>query len=207
MREGFRSIRGGPVFVFWLEAQLWFCTEPDHYSPKGIIMRTGILTLAGCGLVLLSTAHADEGNKGVKDAMVREIDLKGGILGKTTGVATKPTKIANAEQLAQAIPDQESRDRIAKQVDFDKEELLFFVWIGSTTDRLSFEVEKTKNGPVAVFSYKEGPGEDAPYPRFRLYAIAKNWRVDQAKQRTRGMCTESAYRLAYQKAWWKRTDP
>src|SRR5262245_38201288 len=111
--------------------------------PTSICLFLAVVALA------LSAAYADETNKEGKDGLVREIDLKGCILGKTTGVATKPTKIANAEQLAQAIPDKESRDRIAKQVDFDKEELLFFTWIGSATDRLSFKVEETKKGPVA----------------------------------------------------------
>src|SRR5262245_28906746 len=145
-------------------------------------MRTEMLALAAFGLVLLSAAYADETNKGGKDGVVREIDLKGYSRDKTTGVASKPTKIANAEELAKAIPDKEWRDRIAKQVDFDKEELLFFAWTGSAgTDELSFRVEETKKGPVAVFNYKKGRGEDFPRPIFRLYAIAKNWRVEKAK--------------------------
>jgi hypothetical protein len=145
-------------------------------------MRTEMLALAACGLVLLSAASAGETNKGGKDGVAREIDLKGYSRDKTTGVASKPTKIANAEELAKAIPDKEWRDRIAKQVDFDKEELLFFAWTGSAgTDELSFKVEETKKGPVVVFIYKQGRGEDFPRPIFRLYALAKNWRVESTK--------------------------
>ena len=131
----------------------------------------------------LSAAYADEANKEGKDRLVREIDLKGFTRTSTTGVASKPTKITNAEELAKAIPDadKEWRDRIAKQVDFDKEELLFFAWTGSGTDSLSFKVEETKRGPVAVFRYKQGLGDDIPRPRFRLYAIAKNWRIESTK--------------------------
>jgi len=145
-------------------------------------MRTEMLALAAFGLVLLSAAYADETSKGGKDAVVREIDLRGYSQGKTTGVATKPTKICNAEELAKVISDKEWRDRIAKQVDFDKEELLFFAWTGSPgTDALSFKVEETKNGPVVIFNYKQGKGEDFPRPIFRLYALAKNWRVESTK--------------------------
>lgn len=146
-------------------------------------MRTAMLALAlVCGLVLLSAAYADENNQGGKDGIVREIDLTGYSRDKATGVASKPTKITNAEELAKAIPDKAWRDRVAKQVDFDKEELLFFAWTGSAgTDHLSFKVEETKKGPVAVFSYRQGRGEDFPRPIFRLYALAKNWRVESTK--------------------------
>jgi len=145
-------------------------------------MRSEMLALAAFGLVLLPAAYADETNKGSKDGVVREIDLRGYSRDKTTGVATKPTKICSSEELAKAIPEKEWRDRIAKQVDFDKEELLFFSWTGSAgTDALTFKVEETKNGPIAVFSYKAGRGEDFPRPIFRLYALAKNWRVESTK--------------------------
>ena len=131
----------------------------------------------------LSAVNADETNKQGKDGLVRLIDLKGFTRHATAGVATKPTRITNAEELAKAFPDtdREWRDQIGKQVDFEKEELLFFAWTGSATDSLSFKVEQTRIGPVVVFSYKQGRGEDMPHPRFRLYAIAKNWRVESTK--------------------------
>jgi hypothetical protein len=124
------------------------------------------------------TISADEANKEGKGELVREIDLEGFTRTRTTGVASKPTKITNAEELAKAIPDTDKdwRDRIAKQVDFEKEELLFFAWTGSATDMLPFQVEETKKGPVVVFSCKQGRGDEMPRPGFRLYAIAKNWR-------------------------------
>jgi len=145
-------------------------------------MSAKMLALVAFGLVLLPAAYAGETNQGVKEGVVREIDLRGYSRDKTTGVASKPTKICNAEELAKAIPDKVWRDRIAKQVDFDKEELLFFSWTGSAgTDRLSFKVEEAKNGPVVVFNYKQGRGDDFPRPIFRLYALAKNWRVESTK--------------------------
>src|SRR5262245_45437517 len=140
------------------------------------------LFLAVAGLAL-PAASAEETNKKGKDAVVREIDLKGFTRAKTKGVASKPTKITNAEELAKAFPDGAKGwlDQIAKQVNFEKDELLFFAWTGSGTDTLSFKVEETRKGPVVVFSYKQGHGDDLPRPRFRLYAIAKNWRIDSTR--------------------------
>src|SRR4051794_38996552 len=83
--------------------------------------------------VALSGANAGEAKKEGKDGLVREIDLGGFSRRSTTGVPTKPTRITNAEELAKAIPDsdKEWRDRVVKQVDFEKEELFFFAWTGS----------------------------------------------------------------------------
>jgi hypothetical protein len=144
---------------------------------------TGIFCFLAVAALALSLASAGEANKNDKDAVVREIDLNGFTRDETKGVASKPAKITNAGELAKAFPDrgEEWLAKIARQVDFEKDELLFFAWTGSGTDKLSFKVEETKRGPVAVFSYKQGLGDDIPRPRFRLYAIAKNWRVESTK--------------------------
>jgi hypothetical protein len=144
---------------------------------------TGICCFLAAAALALSAASAEETNKKDKDAVVREIDLKGFTRTRTTGVATKPTRITNAEELAKAFPDTDKvwLKRIAKQVDFEKEELLFFAWKGSATDILSFKIDQTRQGPVAVFSYKQGFGDDVPRPQFRLYAIAKNWRIESTR--------------------------
>src|SRR3954452_18458820 len=104
---------------------------------------TGTCLFLAVAATSLSVASADVTNKKGKEAAVREIDLKGFTRAMTRGVATKPTRITNAEELAKAFPDtdQEWLDRIAKQVDFENDELLFFAWTGSNTDKLSFEVE------------------------------------------------------------------
>ncbi|HEY7308795.1 MAG TPA: hypothetical protein VH643_05450 [Gemmataceae bacterium] len=153
---------------------MWKAIAP---IPIGIYWFLAIVALA------LSVASAEATNKKDKDSVVREIDLKGFTRAKTRGVASKPTKITNAEELAKAFPDMDEKwlDRIANQVDFEKDELLFFAWTGSNTDRLSFKVEGTKKGPLVVFSYEQGRGDDMPSPKFRLFAIAKNWRVESTK--------------------------
>jgi hypothetical protein len=146
-------------------------------------IRTGTCWFLAVAALSLAVASAEETNKKDKDAVVREIDLNGFARAETSGVASKPAKITNVEELARAFPDRDGQwlDRITKQVDFEKDELLFFAWTGSSTDRLSFKVEETKKGPVVIFSYKRGLGDDIPRPRFRLYAIAKNWRIESTK--------------------------
>jgi hypothetical protein len=144
---------------------------------------TGICWFLAVAALALSVASAEGTDKNDRAAVVREIDLKGFTRTKTRGVATKPTRITNSEELANAFPDSDEEwlDRIAKQVDFEKEELLFFAWTGSATDTLSFEIEQTKRGSVVVFIYTQGQGEDIPRARFRLYASTKNWRVESVE--------------------------
>src|SRR5262249_50628251 len=139
---------------------------------------TGIISPLAVAALALPVAPAEGTNKKDKGAVVREIDLDGVSRTMTRGVATKPTRITNAEELARAFPDtdQEWLARIAKQIDFEKDELLFFAWKGSSTDGLSFKVEETRKGPVVVFTYERGRGEDMPNARFGLYAVARNWR-------------------------------
>src|SRR3954466_16129963 len=115
--------------------------------PAGICWSLAVAALA------LSVASAEETNKKGKGAAVREIDLKGFTRARTRGVASKPTRITNAEELAKAFPDtdEEWLDRDPKQVDFEKEELLFFAWTSSSFGGVSFKVEETRKGPVVVF--------------------------------------------------------
>ena len=67
-------------------------------------------------------------------------------------------------------------------MDFTKEQCLFFAWGGSQGDKLSFEVEQGKEGPVVVFSFSVGLPDNLR-PHYHLYAIPKNatWRVEDKK--------------------------
>jgi hypothetical protein len=153
---------------------MWKTIAP---SPTGICYFLALAALA------LSVASAEEPKKTNKDVAVREIDLNGFTRARTRGVATQPTRITNAEELAKAFPDSDEDwlNRIARQVEFAKDELLFFAWTGSSTDRLSFKVEETRKGPVVVFSYRQGLGDDIPRPKFRLFTVARNWRIESTK--------------------------
>jgi hypothetical protein len=158
----------------------WYWTEPGEYTLTARWQQDGPKegekgSDAGTEPIKLKVvAPASENLK--KDGLVREIGT-GYAPDKADGGPTKPTRITTADELAKAIPEKGARDLIAKQFDLDKEELLFFAWTGSNTDRLSFQVEQTETGPVAVFGFVKGRGEDRPRPKCRLFAVAKNWCV------------------------------
>jgi hypothetical protein len=57
---------------------------------------TAICWFLAVAALALSVASAEETNKKDKDAVVREVDLKGFTRAKTRGVASKPTKITSA---------------------------------------------------------------------------------------------------------------
>src|SRR5262245_51700418 len=130
---------------------MWKTTAP---------LLTGTCLFLAVAAVSLSAAPAGEAGKKGKDGIVRKIDLDGHSPKALKGDVSKPTKITSAEELekvipANAFPDKEPQDRITPQVDFTKEYLLFFDWRGSGLDKLSFEVEEGKHGPVVVFNYSQ----------------------------------------------------
>jgi len=139
--------------------------------PTGICWYLAVATLG------LSVASAEETNKKGKD-VVREITLKSP-RGEEYKGATKPTRITSLKELKKVLPD---AGPSAEQVDFTKEQCLFFAWGGSQGDKLSFEVEQGKEGPVVVFSYSVGLLDDLR-PHYHLYAIPRNatWRVEVKK--------------------------
>jgi hypothetical protein len=118
-------------------------------------VRTAMLTLATCGLIGLVGAADGLGDQ-QGEAVAREI----------VGQGTSP-----------------SRERIAKQVDFSKEYLLYFRWDGVANDKLSFALEK---GPLVVISFTPGNAKNKENHE-RVYALPKNtkWRLVETKESSR----------------------
>ena len=106
--------------------------------------------------------------------VIREIDLKG----PQDKLPINSFTIRNAEDLAKIFTDKKLRDEIASQADFDHEFLLYFGWIGSPGDSLTFGIENDKQGTVVVFQSRQGKGQVGEH--FHLYAIAKAaiWRIE-----------------------------
>src|SRR5262245_2630941 len=98
---------------------------------KRIVGGLVCLLAASAGLAPTLAQDAGKGASGF-----REIDLKGLNLAPVPAVASwnKPTKITSAQELAKAFPDKEAQVKIAKQVDFIKDYLLYFRWTGSGGD-------------------------------------------------------------------------
>ncbi len=140
-------------------------------------MRTAVIMLALVGLAA-SGAPADEPAKKDDKKTVREIDLKG-LKRELPGQFGKPAVITSAEELAKAFPEKDIQARIAKDVDFQKEQLLFFAWSGSGGDKLTYKVEDGKKGPEVVFQRAAGFTDDLA-SHFRLFAVPRGaaWRID-----------------------------
>ncbi len=134
----------------------------------------GILATAVAALLVPLAVVADEVKKD-KEPVVREIDLKGVKLEAVRGRLDKPTVIANAEELGKTFADEELRTRLKKEVDFAKQQMLYFAWSGSGGDKLEPKVEEGK----VLFQYKPGLTRDLR-PHFKLFVLPKDatWKID-----------------------------
>jgi hypothetical protein len=154
-------------------------TKEHGIMSKKIVFRLANLSLCLAAAVLaLSGVLADEPDKKSKDEDVRELVLSSPPGEANLGVK-KPLKLTSVDELAKALPDQKLID---KQVDFTKEQCLLFAWKSSGQDKLSFKVEKGKDGPVVVFTYAAGLTDDLR-PHAHLYVIPRNatWRIEDKK--------------------------
>jgi hypothetical protein len=117
------------------------------------------------------------------DQLVRSLELQGLKRPFPKGAADKPLVIATAADLMKAFPEEAIRTGVAKQVDFDKEKLLFFAWSGSGQDKLTPTVVKDKDNDkkTVAFTYQRGLTRDLR-AHFRLFALPKDiaWRVERA---------------------------
>jgi hypothetical protein len=77
-----------------------------------------------------------------------------------SGNAPKAVEIKSADELAKSklFATDADRDEIKKQVNFDKEKLVVFVWSGSGQDKLTGEL--VKRGGTARFTYTAGLTDD-----------------------------------------------
>jgi RNA polymerase sigma factor (sigma-70 family) len=127
------------------------------------------------------------GKKQQKKIIVREIDIEGYrplVERDLEGIVSKPTKITSLEELTKAFPEEEWQKKIAKQVDFSKEYLLFFTWSDLPGHKLSFKVEESKTGPVAVFQFPSTKIDESSFAvaYLHLFAVSKeaSWRFENA---------------------------
>ncbi len=90
---------------------------------------------------------------------------------------TKPTLIETRNSLAEVFGEPRA-EKIAKQVDFEQEFLVFFQWAGSGQDKLTFTVEKNNGKSKVVFVFKPGRTRDLR-PHAHLVSIRKgvSWEI------------------------------
>ncbi|MCU0703652.1 MAG: hypothetical protein MUF18_06725 [Fimbriiglobus sp.] len=121
-------------------------------------------------LVLITDSSADE--KRLKEPVVGIATDKADKIETKGGRPTVPVAIADEESLAKHIPDEGTRKRIAKLVDFKEQKLLVFAWQGSGADSLGVAILESFPEQV-VFTHKPGRTFDL-CPHIKLYAIRSN---------------------------------
>lgn len=133
-------------------------------------MRT-LLTIALGSCVALAAAADD------KDKLVRELELKSPKIGVKKGAQpADAAKITSKAELEQLIPDEPTREAIAKLIDFEKSYLLIFAWAGSGGDKIAAADEKGE----AVFTVTRGKTKDLRQ-HLRVFAVAKDAKWSVAK--------------------------
>jgi hypothetical protein len=91
-----------------------------------------------------------------------------------------PIVIASAEELYNILGDEEAAAAISGQVDFARESLLYFTWIGSGLDRIKVTTVRTSTGLEATFAFRVGRTLELR-PNHCFFAVANDvsWRVGE----------------------------
>ncbi len=131
-----------------------------------------IAIVASLFLVLPILAADDK--PAVKVIPTKDLKLKFDEKGKVT----QPTEIKSADELAKAkvFTDDASRGAVKKQVNFEKEKLVVFVWGGSGGDKLAGELKTEAKKSTATFKFTGGLTLDYRQ-HFHLYAVPKDAEV------------------------------
>jgi hypothetical protein len=146
-------------------------------------MNFRMIVLAISGLTLWAGAVTDGRAKDENnEPVVKELSANGVPRVLERGVVTQPTAITSAKELVKAIPVEEVQKRLQKEVDFSKQQILFFAWSGSGGDKLTYTIDKGKKGPVVVFQYQRGLLKNLA-PHVHLFAMPKDatWKVQTVK--------------------------
>jgi hypothetical protein len=108
------------------------------------------------------------------------LDLKGvAVVQPKEGVATKPTEIKSADELAKSpLFGEGGAEKVGKLVDFKTQKLVVFAWSGSGQDKVELTVSAMT--PSAVFRYIPGKTRDLR-PHFHAYAVPKDVEVKAEK--------------------------
>ena len=132
------------------------------------------LLAAAALLALVAPAPADDKKeeKKVKEAIVEIAVDKADKIETKGGKATAPTAVTSDKELEKAIPDEDTRKRIAKLVDFKEQVLLVFAWEGSGQDKIEYVVLESFPEQIR-FSYKPGATDDLRR-HVKLFALRNN---------------------------------
>jgi hypothetical protein len=124
-------------------------------------------------LLICAALHArdDDPEPKIPAVQPRAIVVRG--LPREMGQFDRPASIRSERHLAEVVPNEETRRAILKQVNFEKEHLLLFCWVGSSGDRL--RPAKGKAGE-ATFELAHGEEGKINY-HAKLFAIPARAKV------------------------------
>jgi oxalate decarboxylase/phosphoglucose isomerase-like protein (cupin superfamily) len=124
---------------------------------------------------LVALAPADE--KKASPAITNLANDKADKIDTEGGKPTEPKVVSSEEDLKKAIPDDDTRKRVGKLVDFKEQKLLVFAWKGSGGDKLAYTVAESYPEQI-TFTVTAGKTDDLR-SHVHLFAVRKNvkWAV------------------------------
>lgn len=136
---------------------------------------TRLFAAVTTAVVLIAVAPAED--KKAKEAIVEIPNDKADKIETKGGKATAPTAVTTEKELEKAIPDEDTRKRVAKLVDFKEQVLLVFAWEGSGGDKLEYVVLESFPEQIR-FTLKPGATDDLR-KHVKLFALRSNvkWSV------------------------------
>jgi superfamily I DNA/RNA helicase len=138
-------------------------------------MRVRIMLIGLMMALAVTTAWAAQ-TGGVRAIDVRSLDL-GDVVQDWDEM---PIVITNADDLYSTLGDEEAAAAIIGQIDFSKETLLYFKWVGSGEDRINVATVKTAKGREVTFVFRPGMTLELA-PRHHMFAIPNDasWKVGE----------------------------
>jgi hypothetical protein len=127
------------------------------------------MRIAVCALVLLAGAAAAEDKPAARELKTQNLRFN-----FDEGKKLGPVEVTSADELKKAKPlaDDAGRDALAKQIDFEKEKLVLFVWGGSGGDKL------LAGGDAKEVTFTHTPGLTFDLRQhFRAFAVPKDAKV------------------------------
>jgi hypothetical protein len=131
---------------------------------------TRLFAALAAATVLAAAAPAED--KKVKEPIVEIPTEKADKIETKDGKATAPTAVTSEKELEKAIPDEDTRKRVAKLVDFKEQVLLVFAWEGSGGDKLEYVILESFPEQIR-FSLKPGATDDLR-KHVKLFALRNN---------------------------------
>ena len=133
--------------------------------------------LLATALLFTVVAIAPADDKKLSDPITAIANDKDDKIETEGGSPTKPVAIRDEESLKKAIPDEATRKRIAKLVDFKEQKLIIFAWQGSGQDKLDYTILESYPEQIP-FTFTPGKTDDLRR-HVHLFVVRENvsWSV------------------------------